>query len=157
MTTLKKIVPILAIALCIVLCVALVACDDTPEEPTRYTVTFVYGNGAANDTVKVDENATVTKPADPERDGYEFVGWKEESSNEDFDFGTKITKDTTLVAQWSEVAKTARIRWSDDEAATFVFAGTTPKNVAIGTVVEFGVRVSPYYVGELKVFAGTQA
>ena len=156
MTTLKKIVPILAIALCIVLCVALVACDDTPEEPTRYTVTFVYGNGAANDTIKVDENATVTKPADPERDGYEFVGWKEESSNEDFDFGTKITKDTTLVAQWSEVAKTARIRWSDDEAATFVFAGTTPKNVAIGTVVEFGVRVSPYYVGELKVFAGTQ-
>lgn len=156
MTTLKKIVPILAIALCIVLCVALVACDDTPEAPTQYTVTFVYGNGAANDTVKVDENATVTKPADPERDGYEFVGWKEESSNEDFDFDTKITKDTTLVAQWSEVAKTARIRWSDDEAARFVFAGTTPKNVAIGTVVEFGVRVSPYYVGELKVYAGTQ-
>lgn len=105
MTTLKKIVPILAIALCIVLCVALVACDDTPEAPTQYTVTFVYDNGAANDTVKVDENATVTKPADPERDGYEFVGWKEESSNEDFDFDTKITKDTTLVAQWSEVAK----------------------------------------------------
>ena len=50
MTTLKKIVPILAIALCIVLCVALVACDDTPEAPTQYTVTFVYGNGAANDT-----------------------------------------------------------------------------------------------------------
>lgn len=72
MTTLKKIVPILAIAMCIVLCVALVACDDTPEGPTQYTVTFVYGTGVADDAAKVEANATVAKPADPEREGYVF-------------------------------------------------------------------------------------
>lgn len=72
MTTLKKIVPILAIAICIVLCAALVACDDTPEEPTQYTVTFVYGTGVADDAAKVEANATVAKPADPEREGYVF-------------------------------------------------------------------------------------
>lgn len=156
MTTLKKIVPILAIAMCIVLCVALVACDDTPDAPTQYTVTFVYGTDVADDTVKVDSNATVAKPTDPEREGYEFVGWKEEGADDEFDFDTKITKDITLVAQWNEVVQTARIRWSDDEAATFVFTGTTPKNEKVGTVIEFGVRVSPYYVGEFKVYAGTQ-
>ncbi|HCH92567.1 MAG TPA: hypothetical protein DE061_02635 [Clostridiales bacterium] len=160
MTTLKKIVPIFAIVMCLVLCVALVACgDNTPDPSTtiQYTVTFVYGTGAENATVKVDSNATVTKPDDPEREGYEFVGWKEEGASEDFDFNTKITKDTTLVAQWNEeVAQTARIRWTDDEAVTFVFTGATPKNVEIGTVIEFGVRVSPYYVGEFKVYAGTQ-
>lgn len=226
MTTLKKIVPILAIAMCIVLCVALVACDDTPEEPTQYTVTFVYGTGVADDAVKVETNATVAKPADPERegyifkgwteegqstlfdfstpitkdtvlvavwqendtftvsfggegvsgitsqtvksgecaqkpqdpqrDGYEFKGWVEKDQSTLFDFSTPITKDTELVAQWNEIDKTVRIRWSDDEAATFVFTGATPKNVAVGTVIEFEVRVSPYYVGEFKVYAGTQ-
>lgn len=158
MTTLKKIVPIFALALCIVLCFALAACDDTPPEPetTQYTVTFVYGGDAANEIVKVDENSQVTKPQDPEREGYEFAGWKQEGASVAFDFDTKITNDITLVAQWNEVVNTARIRWSDDEAVTFVFAGTTPKNVAVGTLVEFGLRVSPYYVGEVKVYAGSK-
>ena len=155
MTTLKKIVPIFALALCIVLCFALAACDDTPPKPetTQYTVTFVYGGDTANEIVKVDENSQVTKPQDPEREGYEFAGWKQEGASVAFDFDTKITNDITLVAQWNEVVNTARIRWSDDEAVTFVFAGTTPKNVAVGTLVEFGLRVSPYYVGEVKVYA----
>lgn len=158
MTTLKKIVPIFALALCIVLCFALAACDDTPPEPetTQYTVTFVYGGDTANEIVKVDENSQVTKPQDPEREGYEFAGWKQEGASVAFDFDTKITNDITLVAQWNEVVNTARIRWSDDEAVTFVFAGTTPKNVAVGTLVEFGLRVSPYYVGEVKVYAGSK-
>lgn len=158
MTTLKKIVPIFALALCIVLCFALAACDDTPPEPetTQYTVTFVYGGDTANEIVKVDENSQVTKPQDPEREGYEFAGWKQEGASVAFDFDTKITNDITLVAQWNEVVNTVRIRWSDDEAVTFVFAGTTPKNVAVGTLVEFGLRVSPYYVGEVKVYAGSK-
>lgn len=158
MTTLKKIVPIFALALCIVLCFALAACDDTPPEPetTQYTVTFVYGGDTANEIVKVDENSQVTKPQDPEREGYEFAGWKQEGASVAFDFDTKIKNDITLVAQWNEVVNTARIRWSDDEAVTFVFAGTTPKNVAVGTLVEFGLRVSPYYVGEVKVYAGSK-
>lgn len=158
MTTLKKIVPIFALALCIVLCFALAACDDTPPEPetTQYTVTFIYGGDTANEIVKVDENSQVTKPQDPEREGYEFAGWKQEGASVAFDFDTKITNDITLVAQWNEVVNTARIRWSDDEAVTFVFAGTTPKNVAVGTLVEFGLRVSPYYVGEVKVYAGSK-
>lgn len=158
MTTLKKIVPIFALALCIVLCFALAACDDTPPEPetTQYTVTFVYGGDTANEIVKVDENSQVTKPQDPEREGYEFAGWKQEGASVAFDFDTKITNDITLVAQWNEVVNTVRIRWSDDEAVTFVFAGATPKNVAVGTLVEFGLRVSPYYVGEVKVYAGSK-
>lgn len=156
MTRLRKIAPILAIALCMVLCFALVACGDKDQGPKKYTVTFVYGSDAADSTLIVDENTAVSQPADPVKDGFEFAGWREEGASENFDFGTLITKDTKLVAQWTEVTKTARIRWSDDEAATFVFAGTTPKNVAIGSVVEFGLRVSPYYVGEPEVYAGTQ-
>lgn len=50
-------------------------------------------------TVNVKYNEKVTKPTDPTKVGYEFMGWYDGDNL--FDFNTPITKDITLTAKFS--------------------------------------------------------
>lgn len=52
-------------------------------------------------TISVKENTTVTKPANPTKNGYRFVKWQ--LNGEEFKFDTKITSETTLTALFEEV------------------------------------------------------
>ena len=67
----------------------------------EYKVTFDSNGGTAISEIIVKENETITKPADPTREGYVFVGWY--YNDELFDFSTKITKDMVLEARWAEI------------------------------------------------------
>lgn len=81
------------------------------------TVTFDYdyygvvlsydadGKGQASYSYPVSTGATVSKPADPSRTGYDFVKWVDESGS-DFDFTAAISADTTIKASWTKTATT---------------------------------------------------
>ena len=70
------------------------------EEYDKYTVTF-NTDGANNiDSVNVGKNETISKPSDPVKSGYKFIGWY--LNDELFDFSTKIEKNITLVAKWEK-------------------------------------------------------
>ena len=71
----------------------------------KYPVHFATGEGSAIDSIEVAENGTVTKPADPTREGYDFGGWyKDEECTTPWNFTTdKVTEETTLFAKWDEV------------------------------------------------------
>ena len=62
-----------------------------------HTVTFEKTSGAV-DTVIVENGKTVTKPTDPVRGGYKFLGWYD--SNQVYDFTTPVTGSLTLTAKW---------------------------------------------------------
>ena len=66
-----------------------------------YTVTFDAANGSSSVSVEVDENTTVTEPAEPEKRGYTFAGWFED--DEQFSFETGVQKDYALTAHWTLV------------------------------------------------------
>lgn len=66
--------------------------------PTSYTVTFDTAGGSTIAPVKVSANGKVQKPADPTRSGYDFVGWKLNGAN--YDFNTTVTANITLTAEW---------------------------------------------------------
>ena len=70
----------------------------------KYPVHFVTGEGSAIDSVEVEENCTIEKPADPTREGYDFAGWyKDEEYTTPWNFSTdKVTAETTLYAKWEE-------------------------------------------------------
>ena len=70
------------------------------EKLAEYTVTFDTQGGTPVASQTVTENGTVTRPADPTRDGYTFKGWQ--LGGADFDFMTPITGNITLTAVWEE-------------------------------------------------------
>lgn len=70
------------------------------QKPAEYTVTFDTQGGTPVASQTVTENGTVTRPADPTRDGYTFKGWT--LDGQPYDFGTPVTGNLTLTAVWEE-------------------------------------------------------
>ncbi len=70
-----------------------------------YTVTFEYNDDSVgNKTEKVKNGERVKEPEDPERDEYIFDGWySDKQCTMLFDFGSVITKDTSIYAKWLEM------------------------------------------------------
>lgn len=70
---------------------------------TYYDVIFDSNGGTAVDTQKnVQYGTTATKPENPTREGYRFLGWFTEDGKA-FDFSTPVTKSMTLTAKWEIV------------------------------------------------------
>lgn len=71
---------------------------------TAYTVTYNVNGGSAVEPETVYNGKLATKPQDPVKDGYIFVGWyKDAEFKEVFDFETQtITANTTVYAYFIE-------------------------------------------------------
>lgn len=71
---------------------------------SEYMVTFVWNDGVTDgvyDTQLISPNKKVSKPIDPEKEKYSFLGWYlDPTTVEKFDFSTRITSDTILYAKW---------------------------------------------------------
>ena len=64
-------------------------------------VSFNTGEGSKVDFQTTAANGSVTKPADPTREGYTFAGWyTDEACTEAYDFSAAVTADMTLYAKW---------------------------------------------------------
>ena len=73
-------------------------------EPITHTVTFDFNDGLTEALAsEVVEGWTVDRPADPAREGYLFLGWVEEGTEEAFSFDTAITANIILTARWQEI------------------------------------------------------
>ncbi len=92
------------------------------EAAKTHTVTFMLDEETKYLEVKVKDGETVTKPDDPTRDDYEFIGWytTPAANGSAFDFNTAITKDWTLYAGWKEAAKTHTVTFMLDEETKYL-------------------------------------
>lgn len=66
-----------------------------------YVVNFNTDGGNSVSNQIINKDGTITKPQDPVRDGYKFLGWY--SNNVLFDFNTPVTTNLELVAKWEKV------------------------------------------------------
>ena len=75
------------------------------DNADNVTVTFdydYYGAALTSYSYPVESGTAVSQPsADPERTGYSFAGWVDESGAE-YDFTQVITEDTTITAVWEK-------------------------------------------------------
>ena len=83
--------------------ITLVASWTKATAVSKYTVTFDSNGGSSVANQNITNGQKATQPTSPTRSGYTFNGWKLNGST--FSFNTTITKDITLVASWTEVAK----------------------------------------------------
>lgn len=91
----------------------------------EHTVTFDYNDGTTPDYVVETVKGKVTKPTDPEREGYKFLGWY--NGEDAWNFSSTITKDTTLVAKWEKIPVieiTLGVGEDSGSTAEFVADGT---------------------------------
>ncbi len=74
-------------------------------DPKPLTVRYVYNDGVTPDRIiKAASGSRTGKPAEPEREGWEFLGWYEsKKAAEPFDFGTIIENDMVLTARWKKL------------------------------------------------------
>ena len=73
---------------------------------TRYTVTFDTQGGSKISSLSVTRNNVVKEPAEPTKEGYTFGGWfTSKECTEEYDFASKVTKNITLYAKWTEDGK----------------------------------------------------
>ncbi|MBU5256650.1 InlB B-repeat-containing protein [Tissierella praeacuta] len=77
------------------------------EEPTKeYTVNFNTNGGSSINSKKVKEGEKLSRPSDPTKVNYRFMGWYEDSNlTKVFNFDTPITKEITLYVKWEKVEK----------------------------------------------------
>ena len=71
---------------------------------TTYTIKFETNGAEKIANVKLNEGQTATAPAEPEKEGYTFLGWYTDAEcTVEYDFSQKVTKSLTLYAGWAEV------------------------------------------------------
>ena len=77
----------------------------TFKKKVSFTVSYNTNGGGVVKDAYVVNGRTAPKPADPEKDGFVFLGWyADEGLKTPFDFAaTLITADTMLYARWVEV------------------------------------------------------
>lgn len=70
----------------------------------KFDFTFDYGYAEkADDTVKVNKDAAVARPAAPAREGYTFDNWyADDALTMAYEFGKTVTEDVTVYAKWLE-------------------------------------------------------
>ena len=95
-----------------------------------HTVSFDYGSQAEGTSKVVQKvvqyEGTVTRPADPKADHYQFKDWYQNDGTK-FDFDQEITEDVTLYAHWSMVEST-RYPDTDDGYLTDIEHTLTAKD-----------------------------
>lgn len=100
-----------------------------PIEKKKYTVTFNSNGGSDVSSKTVEENTKVTKPSDPTRNGFTFLGWY--YNNNKFDFNTKITSNLTLIAEWKENMTEKEI--TEEESISYTTKEVQEVNMLRGT------------------------
>ena len=76
--------------------------------PATYTVSFDSTGGSPVDSQTINKSDRITRPENPEKDGYVFAGWyMSREYSQEFDFyNTNISSDTVLYARWVDATDT---------------------------------------------------
>ncbi len=82
--------------------ITLVASWEEEVTPViTFVVTFDSNGGSSVDSQTIEAGATVTKPADPTKAGYTFVGWYlDQTCTTEYDFSSPVNATITIYAKW---------------------------------------------------------
>ena len=124
----KHILKTISLIFCISLIILISSCRKPEQTTNKYTVTFKDYDETILKQEVVEEGHSATAPKDPEREGYNFIGWDKEYIN--------VTKDTSIIALYEKIEKPVVMEYT----VTFVdYNGTVLKK----EIVQEGQNVNP--------------
>lgn len=121
-------------------------------ELTRtFTVKFESNGGSAVADQTVMNGKTVTMPANPTKDNYNFVGWYTDAAlTAEYDFTTAVSKSTKLYAKWDAIVVKNEFTVTFDgngEGVTNVPTSQTVKKGECAEIPEWPERTGYTFVG----------
>lgn len=146
------------------------AAEVSPKEGRTLNVTF-HPMGGSNVSAIKDKSwqESVAKPADPERDGHEFLGWYKEAEGEnpwhfegeeDAQNADQLTEDITLYAKWRDIedpSLDAALKTVSDGAAENADSEMWYKNLSFELAYADNIEVTKLYAkkdgGEYELIA----
>lgn len=141
----------LVVALC-VLATLVVACTPTAQE-TKYTVTFDADGGTPVPAAQeVKEGEKATKPQDPTKTNFKFLGWY--NGDTKYTFEEAVTSDITLKAKW-EAVSVESTETTDEITYETSIMGT---GISIKLALTYGVeshKITEVVFGECKFTTGS--
>lgn len=85
-----------------------------------FTVSFNTNGGSAVSSQKVEEGKTATRPEDPTKTDFYFEGWYTDAAlTAAYDFGTAVTADVTLYANWIDASGSVTATFYTDDTTVF--------------------------------------
>ncbi|MDE7213346.1 MAG: InlB B-repeat-containing protein, partial [Anaeroplasmataceae bacterium] len=75
--------------------------QETPPTPEKVKVTFNTNEGSAISDAEVSVGSKVTRPKNPTKEGYIFIGWYTDAElKNEYNFNTEVKTALTLYAKW---------------------------------------------------------
>ena len=107
-----------------------VVCEVQQGPVVKHTITYNSNGGSVTASQTYSVGSVISKPADPEKDGFSFDGWfSDEQLQQAFTFTTMPDQDLTLYAKWSGQEYTVTFDvtegnpWSGGEGSKTVTSG----------------------------------
>jgi len=97
----KKKITIAVIAAIIIIAIAIIVLLVNKNTNAVYTISFNTNGGNEVVSQQVVKGEKVERPANPSKEGYEFLGWY--LNGKYFDFETEVEANLTLDAKWKEI------------------------------------------------------
>lgn len=111
-----------------------------------YIVNFDTDGGSNINSINVVYNGTITKPDDPNKDGYTFAGWYLDGKEFNFETKKMPANDLTLKAEWTE--NTINIEFYDEEGSKLGTTGYTyTYGESLGELYDYEVEDHQEFVG----------
>ena len=107
----KTVIVVLSVAL--VIAIAIILSLLPKDKNTVYTIAFNTDGGNKVASQQIEEGGKITKPVDPSKEGYEFLGWY--LNGVYFDFETEVKENLKLDAKWKEIVIEEDNNDNDDE------------------------------------------
>lgn len=119
---------VLVLMICLAGLLLFLRCSKQEE---THMVTLDANDGSDVVEKEIIDKGNLVKPEDPEREGYEFMGWYVVGEDEKFDFDREITSDMKIEARWKAIEKEELNGISLDEEITLVVDGQAKLEVKL--------------------------
>ncbi len=112
-------------------------------------ITLNTDGGNILSPIKINKGEKITKPEDPTKEGYKFLGWYYKLDNEEkeFDFETEVTENIELYAKWEKVTpvKSSSSSSKNDSVKSYTVKFDTDggSKVSSQTIKENGKVIKP--------------